>query len=46
MNQVGKRYVCAECSTQIMCVKPGAGSFVCCGAEMQLESAKPLPSSD
>lgn len=45
-NQVGKRYRCAECDTQIICVKPGAGRFACHDAPMELLTAKPLPSSD
>ncbi len=29
MNEVGKRYTCATCDTQIMCVKKGDGGFTC-----------------
>jgi desulfoferrodoxin-like iron-binding protein len=45
-NQVGKRYRCAECGTQVICVKPGAGRFHCHAEPMELLTAKPLPSSD
>ena len=45
-NQVGKRYTCAECGTQVICVKRGEGRFTCHGQPMELQSAKPLPSSD
>jgi hypothetical protein len=45
-NQVGKRYTCAECGTQVICVKRGDGRFSCHGQPMDLQSAKPLPSSD
>lgn len=45
-NQVGKRYTCADCGTVIMCVKKGEGRFQCHGADMELQVAKPLPSSD
>ena len=45
-NQLGKRYVCDTCESEIMCVKGGAGHFHCHGAPMALKSAKPLPSSD
>ena len=45
-NQVGKRYTCAECGTQVICVKRGDGRFSCHGQPMELQSAKPLPSSD
>ncbi|UGQ11605.1 hypothetical protein LO772_33340 [Yinghuangia sp. ASG 101] len=46
MNQLGKRYRCTTCETQIMCVKKGEGAFVCHDAPMELMTAKPLPSSD
>lgn len=46
MNQTGKRYVCAHCETQLICVKKGDGEFTCHGQVMELLTAKPLPSSD
>lgn len=46
MNQTGKRYTCAHCVTQIICVKKGDGAFTCHGVAMELVTAKPLPSSD
>ncbi|MFD4406113.1 hypothetical protein ACFWPH_25480 [Nocardia sp. NPDC058499] len=46
MNETGKRYTCATCSTQVICVKKGEGRFTCHGAPMELLTAKPLPSSD
>jgi hypothetical protein len=45
-NQVGKRYRCGSCETEIMCVKGGQGRFHCHGEPMELVTAKPLPSSD
>lgn len=45
-NQVGKRYVCEACGSEVMCVKKGDGLFHCHGAPMSLVSARPLPSSD
>lgn len=45
-NQVGKRYVCETCGSEIMCVKKGSGRFCCHGSAMSLVSARPLPSSD
>ena len=48
--QLGKRYMCQACATEVLCNKPGtgsgAGTLVCCGKEMSLKEAKPLPSSD
>lgn len=45
-NTLGKRYLCDTCATEALCNKPGAGSITCCGVEMKLKEAKPLPSSD
>ena len=45
-TQLGKRYICADCGTEVLCNKPGDGSIECCGKEMGLKEAKPLPSSD
>lgn len=44
--QVGKRYFCATCDTEVICVKPGQGPIVCDGEPMQLRAAKPLPATD
>jgi hypothetical protein len=46
MPQLGKRYICDVCGTEILCNKPGAGNAACCGKDMNLKEAKPLPSSD
>jgi predicted metal-binding protein len=46
VNQVGKRYRCEACATEIMCVKSGSGRFHCHAVPMELLTAKPLPSSD
>jgi hypothetical protein len=45
-NQIGKRYVCAQCSTQLLVVKPGGGELECHGEPMTIEAPKPLPASD
>ncbi len=45
-NTLGKRYVCESCGTEVLCNKPGQGSIGCCGGEMKIKEAKPLPSSD
>ena len=45
--QLGKRYLCDTCGTEVLCNKPGSGGgLTCCGHEMKLKEAKPLPSSD
>lgn len=45
-NQLGKRYVCEVCGTEVLCTKPGESAICCCEREMQVKQAKPLPSSD
>jgi hypothetical protein len=45
-NQLGKRYVCAQCATQLLVTKPGPGMLECHGMPMSIEAAKPLPASD
>jgi hypothetical protein len=44
--ELGRRYACEACSTEVLCTKPGQGDLQCCGKEMSLKQAKPLPSSD
>ena len=46
MSQLGKRYHCEECNTEILCTKAGGDNPECCGKEMSLQEPKPLPSSD
>ncbi|HMQ73851.1 MAG TPA: hypothetical protein PKD25_15125 [Rubrivivax sp.] len=46
MTQLGKRYRCAHCGTEILCTKGGEGTPRCCDADMQVVEPKPLPSSD
>jgi DNA-directed RNA polymerase subunit RPC12/RpoP len=45
-NQLGKRYRCAKCGTEVLCTKNGEGTVTCCDQEMELVQVKPLPSSD
>ncbi len=46
MVQLGKRYRCETCGTEILCTKAGDGQPVCCDKEMQLQQPRPQPSSD
>jgi len=49
MAQLGKRYFCETCGTEVLCNKPSTGTdgnLNCCDKDMQLKEAKPLPSSD
>jgi len=45
-NQLGKRYRCAVCGTEILCTKAGEGVAKCCDQEMEIQEPKPIPSSD
>jgi hypothetical protein len=43
---IGKRYVDASETVELLCTSSGAGALSCDGVEMTLKSAKPLPASD
>lgn len=43
---LGKRYVDANDTIELLCVKPGAGSLSLDGVILTTKDAKPLPSSD
>jgi desulfoferrodoxin-like iron-binding protein len=45
-SQLGKRYKCSICGTEILCIKAGAGQVTCCNNEVKLQEPKPIPSSD
>ena len=45
-TQIGKRYVDAAGTVELLCVKPGRGSLSTGGVALQLKDAKPLPASD
>ncbi len=45
-NELGKRYKCEVCGTEILCTKEGSGTAVCDGQEMNLLVPRPLQSSD
>ena len=45
-TQMGKRYVTADGTAELLCVKPGRGSLAINGVALQIKEAKPLPSSD
>jgi hypothetical protein len=46
MNQLGKRFKCSVCGTEVLCTKAGQGIVNCCNKPMDIQEAKPLPSSD
>lgn len=43
---MGKRYVDAAGTLELLCVKPGKGSLALDGVKLDLKEAKPLPASD
>jgi len=45
-TQIGKRYVNAAGTVELLCVKAGKGSLSIAGETLQIKDAKPLPSSD
>jgi hypothetical protein len=45
-NQLGKRFECTVCGTEVLCTKAGEGVVECCSQEMQLKQPRPLASAD
>jgi hypothetical protein len=45
-NQLGKRYKCETCGTEVLCIKGSDGEVHCCGSPMILLQPKVLPSAD
>lgn len=45
-TKIGKRYVDAAGSVELLCTKAGKGSLSIGGVALQTKDAKPLPSSD
>lgn len=45
-NQLGKRYRCTVCGTEILCTKAGGGEACCCDKDMEVQQPRPVPSSD
>ena len=45
-TKIGKRYVNAAGTVELLCVKPGQGSLSIAGQALNIKDAKPLPASD
>lgn len=45
-SQLGKRYHCSVCGTEVLCIKAGKNPIKCCGKEMDELAPRPIPSSD
>jgi len=43
---IGKRYVNADDTLEVLCTSSGTGELSCDGVPMTLKAAKPLPASD
>ena len=43
---MGKRYVDAESTCELLCIKAGNGSLAIDGVPLAIKDAKPLPASD
>jgi desulfoferrodoxin-like iron-binding protein len=46
MNQVGKRFRCATCTSEVLVTKSGEGELHCCGAPMEQLQPKQTASAD
>ncbi len=44
--QIGKRYRCEGCSTEVLVTKPSDTALACCGADMALVEPKKTASAD
>ena len=45
-SQMGKRYVNADETVEVLCTKPGDGTLAIEDEALELKDAKPLPASD
>jgi hypothetical protein len=45
-NQLGKRFQCETCNSEVLCIKAGDGEIQCCDKAMELLQPKVLPSAD
>lgn len=44
--QIGKRYVDADATLELLCIKPGEGSLALAGTRLLPKDAKKLPKTD
>ena len=44
--QLGKRYECEECGTQVLATKASDAAINCCDKEMELQGQRRVPSAD
>ncbi|PJC72619.1 MAG: desulfoferrodoxin, partial [Syntrophobacterales bacterium CG_4_8_14_3_um_filter_49_14] len=39
-NQLGKRYKCSACGTEVLCTKAGEGAVICCDKGMDVQEPR------
>jgi hypothetical protein len=44
--QLGKRYECEDCGTQVLATKASDAELKCCDKEMGLQGQRRVPSAD
>lgn len=45
-NQMGKRYVCANCGSEMLVTRAGEGPLSCCGQAMELRGQSSTPAAE
>lgn len=45
-NELGRRYRCETCNTEVLCTKSGTGTIQCDDKDMAPVQPRPVPSSD
>ncbi|MCL0069248.1 desulfoferrodoxin [Dehalococcoidia bacterium] len=45
-NELGKRFRCEACNSEVLITKAGDGGVECCDKRMEMQQPRPLPSSD
>ncbi len=44
--QLGKRYECEDCGTQVLATKASDAAITCCDKDMELQGQRRVPSAD
>lgn len=46
MAELGKRYKCEQCGSEVLCTKKGDGEFICHNNPMIMLEPKPIGGAD
>jgi hypothetical protein len=46
MMELGKRYECEQCGTEVLCARGGEGAVKCCDVPVKQKEPRKLPTSD